>query len=175
MIPYLYYPKIELDLDYINNLVLSNLKTRIPGMANRQRLVADDPYLTSLIQRYPMMSGVYNIYQLNKDQSLPIHIDRDRFATLNIPISSTISSSTIFYSSNDFTSNHNEERVYHELIGDFTELFRFTLTEPVFMNTKIPHSVDVFGDSVRISMSWSVRPEYSFDDTVRFFSECEQG
>jgi hypothetical protein len=144
-------------------------------MLNHQRLVADDPYLTSLIQKYPVMSGVYNIYQLSKDRSLPIHVDRDRFATLNIPVSDTGLSSTIFYSGDNFTSNQNTGRVYHELIGDFTELYRFTMTESVLMNTKIPHSVDVSGDSVRISMSWSVRSEYSFDDAVRFFSECGRG
>jgi hypothetical protein len=45
------------------------------------------------------------------------------------------------------------------------EVYRYTLTKPVIMNTKLPHGVFGGPKLTRIIMSWSIDPEY--EDTKK--------
>lgn len=98
----------------------------------------------------------YIIYPSPPDAVIPLHNDPGRSCALNIPIQYTEDSHTIFYEleGNDFT--YDEERVYQIVNSKANEVFRYTLTEPVIMNTLLPHSVIGGPKRTRIIMSWSI-------------------
>lgn len=172
MIPYIYYPDIELDIDKLEQTITYHFDKTVPGLLSYQRLVKDCPYMMELQKKYNILSSTYNIYVFSKTIKLPVHIDSGRQAALNIPIKNTEASDTIFYSFKDTQhKTFNADRVYDQLAGNLSEVYRFTMTRPVIFNTTIPHSV-VVDSGVRISLSWSVLPKYSFDDAVKFFNEC---
>lgn len=171
MIPYIYYPEIELDLEYIKQLVFKNLTRQGSELLAYQRLVSDDPYMTSLLLQYPFMSDVYNIYEFSRYIPLPIHVDKNRNCALNIPVRNSETSSTVFYTATKMVSaTFNDNRIYDEIEAEFSEVFRFTMTRPVLLNTSIPHNVLTDERESRVSLSWSVRPEYTFEQIVDLMS-----
>lgn len=161
---YAFTPNINLDLVQIRKIVLENLDSRIPGMATHHRLVESSQYLTEIRNQYPFLSTIYNIYPTSQGYTTPIHIDSGRNCALNIPISNTENSHTVFYEAKDIKVEDIKDRVYHKVLSSSTEVFRFTLLEPTVINTKVPHGVFDSGTETRIIMSWSISSEYTYND-----------
>jgi hypothetical protein len=94
-----------------------------------------------------------------------VHVDAARNCALNIPIINTENSHTIFYkTNNNLETKEISKRVYHLISSEVSEVFRFTLTEPTLINTKMPHGVLDSGNQNRIIMSWSVNDNYTYND-----------
>lgn len=161
---YIFYPKIDLDLRTIKKIVYKHLNKPIPGTATHHRLVKDEPYLMELQQKYPFFSDIYNIYPSHPNAVIPLHICPDRSCALNIPIQYTEDSHTIFYELDKEDFTYNEERIYKVFASKANEVFRYTLTDPVIMNTLLPHSVTGGPKRMRIIMSWSIKFNVTYED-----------
>jgi len=158
---YIFYPNIDLDLDKIKRIVIRNMTKFVDGLATHQRKVRDEPYLESLRQRYPFLSQQYNIYTTPPNFNVPLHICPDRGCALNIPIIYTEDSHTVFYELvGEVKKEYSQERIYEVITSDAVEVFRYTLTQPVVMNTLLPHSVIGGPKFSRTIMSWSIITSY---------------
>jgi hypothetical protein len=172
MVDLIYYPKIDLDYDYLKQLVYSS--TPIEGRPNHHRLVEDDEYMTMLRNKYSFLSPIYNVYRMKG--GLPLHVDAARQCTLNIPLVNTEYSTTIVYEPVSSDTLHDAKTVIH-IITDRTNLvetLRFSLDRPTLFNTTVPHEVVQRDSEERISISWSISSEFSFEQAMKLFSECEQ-
>ena len=161
---YIFCPKIDLDLRAIKKIVYKHLYKPIPGLAIHHRLVKDEPYLLELQKKYSFFSNIYNIYLSPPNAIVPLHICPNRSCALNIPIQYTEDSHTIFYELEEKDFTYNEEKIYHIVNSTATEVFRYTLTEPVIMNTLLPHSVIGGPKRIRIIMSWSIRFDVTYEE-----------
>lgn len=173
MIPYIYHPKIDIDTDYIKELAFSDRKISCNGSGFRF-LVNGDPVLTRFREKYPFMSDVYNIINHRPfNISLSPHVDTGRNAALNIPVSPPLTTPTIFYK---LPEVYNYSVINHlkMISGDLTEVFRNILDRPTIINTSIPHSAVNIDSTNRVVFTWTIDKQYSFEDAVKFFSECEQ-
>jgi hypothetical protein len=169
---YIFYPSFDLDLEKIKKIVFKNLYKLVPGAPTHHRLVKNEPYLVDLKTRYPFLSNIYNIYPTNPGYVTPIHICPGRSCALNIPIEYTEDSHTVFYElCEPKESIHNTDRVYDVINSDVKEVFRYTLTRPVIMNTLLPHGVFGGPDKMRIIMSWSITFDVSYEELRSKFSE----
>jgi hypothetical protein len=167
----IYYPKIDLDYEYLRNLVYTSKP--IEGRPNHHRLVSDDEYMTTIRNKYTFLSTIYSVYRMV--DGLPVHVDAARQCTLNIPLVNTENSTTIVYEPIVSETVHDRNTVIH-IIPDrdkLIETFRFTLDRPTLFNTTMPHEV-VQHSGERISISWSVSAEIGFEEAIQLFSECEQ-
>jgi hypothetical protein len=161
---YIFYPNINLDLDKIKEIVMRRKLDSIPGMATHHRRVADEPYLIELQNLYPFLGSIYNIYTTSPGYITPIHVCPGRSCALNIPISYTEDSHTVFYEiPEDASIRYNKTRIYQVINSAAVEVFRYTLTEPVIMNTLLPHGVFGGKRQERTIMSWSIDFNYSYD------------
>lgn len=162
---YIFFPKLDFDLNKINQIVNRNLNKTVAGYATHQRLVQDEPYLVSLKEKYLFFSDLYNIYSTPPGYITPIHICPERGCALNIPISYTENSHTIFYEIKEDTKlTYVKDRIYDTIREEDTvEVFRYTLDRPTLMNTKLPHGVIGGPLKYRIIMSWSIRLEYDYE------------
>lgn len=167
---YAFTPSIDLNLDLIKKIIFKDLYVKEQGMASHHRFVEKHEYLLSLRKKYPFLSDVYNIYSTRQSIPTPIHVDKNRSCALNIPILNTDRSSTIFYQADVNGYEDIPERVYYLIKSEPNEVFRFTIDRPTLINTKVPHGVLGSGDKTRIIMSWSIFPEYSFDDVKKLMS-----
>jgi hypothetical protein len=155
---------MNLDLDKINEIVMRRQKDSIPGMATHHRRVDDEPYLVELRNRYSFLGPLYNIYTTAAGYVTPIHICPGRSCALNIPVFYTEDSHTVFYEiPEDASIQYNKTRIYQVINSSAIEVFRYTLTEPVIMNTLLPHGVFGGHKQERIIMSWSIDFNYSYD------------
>ena len=94
---YIFYPPINFDMVKIRDIVSRNLKVEIPGLATHQRKIENEPYLLELQKQYSFFSDLYNIYATPPGYCTPIHICPGRGCAINIPITYTEDSYTIFY------------------------------------------------------------------------------
>jgi hypothetical protein len=157
---------MELDISKLKEIVFNNLNKFESKLATHQRYVEKEPYLVELLTRYPFLSKIYNIYPTPPNYVVPIHICPNRGCALNIPIQYTDDSYTVFYESKDkLEMTYNVPRIYHVIESEMVEVYRYTLTEPVIMNTKLPHGVFGGPRMTRIILSWSIVPE--FEDTKK--------
>ena len=162
---YIFTPKLELDLNALKNVVYRRINRFIPGAPTHHRLVKDEPYLVSLKNKYPFFGDIYNIYPTRPSYITPIHICPNRSCALNIPIQYTEDSHTIFYElDKDVSVSYNEERIYDVIESGAKEVFRYTLTEPVIMNTLLPHGVIGGPKNTRIIMSWSIKFDVTYEE-----------
>ncbi len=162
---------MNIDIHSIKEIVFKHLAKPLPGYASHHRLVSDEPYLREIQQQYPFLSSIYNIYATPPGYITPIHICPNRSCGLNIPIHYTEDSHTIFYEFiGESQSRYDKERIYHIIESDVKEVFRYTLTEPVIMNTLLPHSVIGGKREARIIMSWSITFDTSYEDLKKEFS-----
>jgi hypothetical protein len=126
----------------------------------------------NLKRQYPFFSDIYNIYPTSAGYLTPIHICPDRSCALNIPIQYTEDSHTIFYELDDSASlTRNDTRIYDVVKSGATEVFRYTLTEPVIMNTLLPHGVIGGPDRTRIIMSWSISFNTSYEELRQLYGQ----
>jgi hypothetical protein len=163
---------INFDQEQIKKEVFKNLNSISPGLASHQRMVSSSEYLSLLQNRYPFFGNLYNIYESAQYFITPIHIDYHRNCALNIPISNTENSHTVFYKLLDpIQLRYIPERVYSLVESPTKEIFRFTLTEPTLINTKVPHGVLDNGNQTRIIMSWSVDNKYTYEDIKKILGD----
>jgi len=158
---YIFKPNMDLDISKLKEIVTRNLYRFDPSLATHQRYVDQDPYLVELRDRYPFLSKMYNIYPTPAGYVVPIHICPGRGCALNIPIRYTEDSYTVFYKPKDrLEMTYSIPRIYNIIESEMIEVYRYTLTEPVIMNTRLPHSVFGGPKTTRIIMSWSIDPVY---------------
>lgn len=158
---YIFKPNIILDIDKIKEIVYRNLNKFDPGLKTHQRYVSNESYLFELKNTYPFLSNLYNIYPTPAGYNVPIHICPGRGCALNIPIQYTEDSYTVFYEPKDeLKVTYSVPRVYEIIESEMLEVYRYTLTEPVIMNTLLPHSVFGGPAKTRIIMSWSITTSY---------------
>lgn len=168
---FVYELDIDLDMEYITNLVMNKQKETVDGRAIHHRLVKDDPYMSSILKQYPLLSPVYNIYPLSAYMGIPTHIDTDRSCALNIPIKGTEDSHTIFYDGVDISLEYDEKRIYDLVKSPVSEVFRHTLIRPLLINNTTPHEVTNNKNSKRITVSWSFQKGVTFEQAIRCFNE----
>ena len=169
---YIYELDINLDLDYIAQLVKKTQYSRIPGIPRHHRRVVEDPYLTSVLTKYPFLNPIYNVYSTQPLNNIEVHVDAKRQCALNVPIENTEGSHTIFYEYNSTPDlTYDDKRVYYKISSPVTETFRFTLTRPVLINNTVPHSVEHTGPNTRLILSWGIRQDVSFEDAKRLINE----
>lgn len=158
---YIFKPNMDLDISKLKEIIFKNLNVREYNLATHQRYTDKEPYLVELKEKYPFLCNLYNIYPTEPNYVVPIHICPNRGCALNIPIQYTEDSYTVFYESKGrLEMTLNVPRIYHIIESEMTEIYRYTLTEPVIMNTKLPHGVFSGPKMTRIIMSWSIDPEY---------------
>jgi hypothetical protein len=158
---YIFLPDMDLDIDNLKEIVFRNLHILEPNLATHQRYVDKEPYLVELRKKFPFLSKLYNIYPTGPGYVVPIHICPNRGCALNIPIQYTDNSHTVFYEPKDkLEMTYSVPRIYHIIESEMIEVYRYTLIEPVIMNTKLPHGVFGGPKTTRIIMSWSIDTEY---------------
>ena len=162
----IYQPKLDLNLEEIKEIVFLNQFSSDKNLnASHHRSVSDHPCLQKIQSKYPFLSSIYNIYTLPGNRKIPLHVDAQRSAALNIPIENTEDSVTIFYEHvQDPILEYDSKNVYNLIKSEVTELFRFTLLEPTLINNSIPHMVINNSSKPRIILSWSVNKEFKFED-----------
>lgn len=157
---FIFLPNMELNISKLKDIVFRNLYISELGLASHQRLVNKEEYLVDLQNKYTFLSNFYNIYPTPASQIVPIHIDK-RGCALNIPIQYTEDSYTVFYEPKDkLEMTYSIPRIYNIIESEMIEVYRYTLTEPVIMNTKLPHGVFGGPRTTRIILSWSISTEY---------------
>lgn len=164
---------IDLDMPYLAGLVKRLQKATKEGLAGHQRIVSEDPYLTSIKERFPFLSPYFNIYQTRPDNNIVLHIDAKRNCAFNIPIANTQESSTAFYKfEEDPILEYNERFVYNEVKSKVSEVFKFTLTRPTLINNTVPHDVKHWGTANREIISWSVEQGMLYEQAKDLFKQA---
>ncbi len=170
MNPYIFCPIIDLDYNELNLIVERQTNMPINDIHTHHRIVEHEPYLRELRQKYPILSGTYNLYEM----VIPLrpHIDIDRQAALNIPIRNSETTVTTFYNNADTEGNYDLPKVLDSFnLSDLTPVYCYRLNSPIIINTKIPHGVrNVSSVNKRTSISWSFLPEVTFEQAVKYFS-----
>jgi hypothetical protein len=167
---------IELDLEldparFMETLeIIKNIKdspTR-KNLKAHQFLVNDFPYLKNLHVQFPFLASIFNIYYDTPGRHIPLHIDAGRKCAINIPIMGTENTWTVFYKliNSDSDLPYNDGLVVYDVSeNQAEEVFRFTLARPTLVNTgSAPHKVENNSAVNRIIISWSVLPEFTFQD-----------
>ena len=168
---FIYELNINLDIEYITNLVMDKQNETVNGRPTHHRLVADDPYMTSIQKKYPLLSSVYNIYTLPPHLEIPLHIDRDRSCAFNIPIRGTENTHTIFCDGDNIKLEYDDKRIYDLVKSPVHEVFRNTLIKPLLINNTMPHKVVNDKDTPRITVSWSLQKGVTFHQAIECFNE----
>jgi hypothetical protein len=158
---YIFIPNINLDINIIKGIVFRNLNNSDPELASHQRRVSAEPYLQLIRKQYTFLSELYNIYPTPPNHIVPIHICPNRGCALNIPIQYTEDSYTVFYKpKEEIKTTFIVPRIYHLIESEMEEVYRYTLSQPVIMNTLLPHGVFGGPKMTRIIMSWSITTSY---------------
>jgi hypothetical protein len=156
---------LNLDLEELTNVAINS--EIITGRPSHHRLVADNDYLSKLKNEFPFLSPVFNIYKFKQGVGLPVHVDSERMCALNIPICNADHADTVFYEQDDNgTIEVNSGPFIQPVKGNLKEAFRFKLSRPTLVNTKIPHSVLNDGTDTRIIISWSILKPMTFEECI---------
>ena len=167
---FIYELDIELDMDYITNLVTKKQDESVNGRASHHRMVCDDPYMMSIKNRYPLLSDVYNIYPLLPYCGIPLHIDSSRSCAFNIPIQGTEGTYTVFYEkAGPLKLEYDERRIYNLVKSPVDEVFRSTLIRPLLINNTIPHEVINHKNTMRLTLSWSLNLNVTYQQAIECF------
>ena len=168
---FIYELDIDLDIQYITDLVIKNQNKTIKGKAPHHRIVQDDQYMTSLLNRYPLLSGIYNIYSIQPYTEIPLHIDSKRSCAFNIPIQGTEGTYTIFYEETEpIKIEYYDKKIYNLVKSPVNEIFRSTLLRPLLINNTTPHKVTNDKDTIRLTLSWSLQPGVDFQQAIKCFA-----
>ena len=166
----------ELDINFDNRYLLDlvNKYKQSTTLLKHQRLVEADNYLSSIKTKFEILSPIWNFYDFEPNRVLDCHIDSARSCALNIPLTGTIGSSTIFYNLPE-TANleYDDTRKLNWVKGcsDNNKVFEFTLTRPTLIKNNVPHSV-TNGPSRRIILSWSITKDITFEEAREFFKNA---
>jgi hypothetical protein len=168
---FIYELSINLDMEYITSLVMKKQDESISGRALHHRMVNDDHYMMSIQDRYPLLSNVYNIYPLPPRCEIPLHIDSSRGCAFNIPIQGTEGTHTVFYKEDGpLKLEYDEKRIYNLVKSPVIEVFRSTLTKPLLINNTVPHKVTNNKNTMRLTLSWSLNPDVTFQQAIECFN-----
>lgn len=166
---FIYETNFEFDSQLLNNSLA--IKQHNNGLRYFQYPHNLTDYTKQIKEQFVFLSPVFNVYKSIPNLVGPIHIDSHRSAALNIPIYGTENSSTIFYKHmSNLDMIYNPLQFYHLIRSQVDECFRFTLSRPTFINTTYPHSV-INGPTPRAILSWSVNPEYTFEDIIQLLDD----
>ena len=82
----------------------------------------------------------------------------------------------IVYESINKDTMFDPSKVIHEITDrtNLVEVFRFTLRKPTLFNTTFPHEVVLKNSDERISISWSVSSDISFEQCKQLFNAYGQ-
>lgn len=161
---------LKFDTEYLSELIQKSKRNK--HLAPHQFEINDDPYLSAYKKLYPFLSPIFNIYIFPPNRILPVHIDAARKVALNIPISGTEESLTSFYkSSEDMVMDYVPQKVLYRIDQPLEKVFEFSLRQSTLINNSIPHGV-INGSKQRTIISWSIVPQYSFEDIVQWFDNC---
>jgi hypothetical protein len=166
---YIYELDIDFDIRYLLNLITKYKQDTT--LLKHQRLVANDQYLTGIKNKFQILSPIWNFYDFEPNRVLNCHIDSERSCALNIPLTGTLQSSTIFYNLPKLANlDYDDTRKLNWVNGctDNDKIFEFTLSRPTLIKNSIPHSVKN-GPSRRIILSWSITKDISFEEAKDFF------
>jgi len=167
---YAYEIDFNFDLIYLENLVLSWAKKN-KELKRHQRLVEEDTYLNSIKEKFPLLSSIWNYYDIFPFSVLEPHIDAKRYCALNIPIRGTAGSTTSFYKlKGESKLRYDNDRVLNWVDSDIEKVYEFELTKPTLIKNDIPHSV-VNGPTRRIILSWSISIDYTFEEAKKIFKD----
>jgi hypothetical protein len=179
MLPYFFAPELDIGLEKFNSIIIDTVESVIDSnvSTNFKINVSEHKILTELKEKYPILGDIINIYVTRIGGSIPPHQDASRSCAINFPIQDTNKSSTIFYEpvGGETQYKFNRTFIWNFPVNEVREIFRFTLTEPVVINNNLIHGVTHHGDKCRIIASWSIKPEYSFEDAVEFFTRYPGG
>jgi hypothetical protein len=158
-------------MNYLTDLVTKKQDESVSGRASHHRMVHDDPYMLSIKNRYPLLSDVYNIYPLPPYCEIPLHIDSSRSCAFNIPIQGTENTYTVFYEeAGPLKVEYDEKRIYNLVRSPVKEVFRSTLTQPLLINNSIPHQVTNNKNTMRLTLSWSLLQDITFQQAIECFN-----
>ncbi len=167
---YIYPINFDFNLEHFKAIMREEMtRPFVNSFPYYQRDIGDNVFLNQIREKYPILSKSYNLYCVKKNQIVPPHIDSDRSVALNIPISGTENTSTVFYSCENYDSSYVDQFIYDAITGNVKEEFRFCLDRPTLINTKQIHSVVNPNLHMRIVMSWNIIPGYSYEDAVEWF------
>lgn len=165
---YAYEVDFDFDLDYLENLIVTWTK-KTKELKRHQRLVEEDQYLNSIKEKFPLLSSIWNYYDIFPFAVLEPHIDARRYCALNIPIRGTTGSKTSFYKLiNDPKLRYDSDRVLNWVDSGLEKVYEFELNKPTLIKNDIPHSV-VNGPTRRIILSWSISIDYTFEEAKKIF------
>jgi hypothetical protein len=162
------------------NLALNTLsKNTISGTYDIKGIAKceDDIYLTSIRNIFPCLSPQFTILRYKQNQGLPVHIDKARNCTLNIPLANCENTITTFYENIDSReydiSDHPAGKSGNIIVikNKLDEVFNFTMITPVLFNTSIPHSVMNYGEKERIMLTWPLTLNYMFETAIDIFND----
>lgn len=160
----------EFNYDHLYDICTDQVTYESRRLLPHQRRVSDDPYMSSLREKYPFLGSIFNIYYIKN--GLPIHIDAKRKCALNIPIRNCEFSDTIWWKSiEEEKLQYDYTKVAHIVENSVEEIYRSTLSVPTLINTTIPHSVVNRGSGVRITISWGITWETDYEQACREFDE----
>jgi hypothetical protein len=160
--------ELTIDLD----ITLLSDKGKLAGLKPHQRHVSDNPILIKFQEQFPFLGSLYNIYVFPAQTGLPVHIDSARKCAINIPISNTLDSTTIFYKLEEpILLEHNENRVYDKVLSNKIEVFRFTLEKPTLINNTVAHSSMNYSDKPRIILSWGIENNIDFSKAKELLND----
>ena len=169
---FIYELDIDLDMKHITNLVNDKKYQSIDGRASHHRFVKDDAYMSSIQKQYPLLSMVYNIYPLPARKEIPLHIDTNRSCAFNIPIQCTENTYTVFYElDGPVETIYDTNRIYDLVKSPVVEVYRHTLIRPLLINNSIPHKVTNDNDTMRVTLSWSLQKDVTFEQAIKCFNE----
>jgi len=170
---FVYHTCIDLDLDYLKKMVSVQKHIVTGGLAGHQRYVNTDEYLSSIRNKLPFLSPIFNIYSTRPRVGIVLHTDAKRKCAFNIPIANTNSSTTSFYEyAEEPVLTYNEKNVYYEIKSKVNEMFNFSLTQPALINNSSPHAVKNWGDEDRVIISWSMDENITFSEAKEFFKKA---
>jgi len=151
---------LDLDIDYLKTKTYNVDSTN----GEFQQLINEDSYFNNLKLQYPFLSSKFNIYHSLPKSNIPLHVDANRNCALNIPLENTKESFTVFYKFVESpVFEYNNKFIFNNVKSKVEETFRFTLYKPTLINNAVPHKVINYSSNQRIILSWSILPEYTFD------------
>jgi len=168
---HIYELDIELDIEYITDLVMKKQNKSVAGRAKHHRMVQEDSYMLSIKNRYPLLSNVYNIYPMPAYTEIPLHINSSRSCAFNIPIQGTEGTSTVFYEADDpLILEYDNKKIYNLVKSPVKEVFSNTLLKPLLINNTTPHKVINNKNTMRITLSWSLMEGVTFKQAIECFN-----
>ena len=152
-----------LNLEYVQNLVLTELKANTVLQGYIRIDVTSDSYLNQVREQFPFLGTWLNIYYTRPTGYIPLHIDGHRLVAFNIPISGCDETSqTIWYEPvTEWTKIYKPDERHYRVGGDMREVYRFALVRPALIRNDVAHDVRRFNASeTRIIASWGCGGTY---------------